>query len=499
MVWLLLGDSIFFSQDLPRDRCLLFYSWVKLQVDPPSGGVEPLKTRKAKQFMSYDYDLFVIGAGPGGIAAAKQVAADDGIRVAVAEQAAIGGTCVNRGCIPKKFLVYAADFALQNQVAVNYGWSDIRTSLDWSRLITAVHHQVELRNQSYLQTFQQAGIELIPGQAKFLDPHTLDVDGRKVTAAKILLAVGGHPLKPPIPGREHTITSDQLLQLQQLPKRLAIIGGGYIGVEFASIMHAFGVEVTLMDTDALILSGFDQDIRAAVQQGLSDRGIKILGNTTAKEIEPKAEELQLNLSGDRQSTITADTILMATGRAPNTKSLNLEAAGVEVGEKGEVIVDNYNRTSQTHIFAVGDCTNRIALTPVAKAEAHAFALTAFGNQPQQVEYKYVTSAVFARPEAATVGMTEAKAREEFGESVQSHKTEFEPLFDSMTDRNQQAMMKLVVDANSEQVLGAHMVGEHAADIIQSLAVAIRQGITKSEITATIGIHPSTAEEFLTID
>lgn len=448
--------------------------------------------------MSYDYDLFVIGAGPGGIAASKQ-AATYGIRVAIAEKEAIGGTCVNRGCVPKKFIVYAADFALQNQVAHSYGWSDIHSNFDWSRFIVAVHKQVEKRNQSYLQTFQKAGIELIRGHATFIDAHTLEVDGRKVTAAKILIAVGGHPLKPKIPGIEHAITSRGMFQLKQLPKRLAIIGGGYIGVEFASMMNAFGVEVTLMDRDELILSGFDQDVRCAVQQGLSKRGIRIIGNTTAKEIKQVAAGLQLNLSGDYQEIITVDTILVATGRAPNTKNLSLENASVEVGEKGAITVDDYSRTTQEHIFAVGDCTNRVQLTPVARSEGRAFANTAFGNNSQKLEYKYVTSAVFARPEAATVGMTEEKAREELGESVQCHQTEFEPLFDSMTDRNERAMMKLVVDKNSDQVLGAHMVGEHAADIIQSLAVAIRKGVTKQEIDATIGIHPTTGEEFLTLD
>lgn len=448
--------------------------------------------------MSYDYDLFVIGTGSAGVAACKQAAAH-GVRVAVAEQADIGGTCINRGCIPKKFIVYAADFALQNQVAHNYGWSNIQSHFDWSRFIASVHQQVESRNHSFLQTFQKAGIELIRGHATFVDPHTVEVDGRKVTADKILIAVGGHPIKPDVPGIEHAITSDDMFHLQQLPKRLAIIGGGYIGVEFSSMMNALGVQVTIMNTDELILSGFDEDIRSAVQERLSKRGIRILGNTTAKEIEQGSEGLQLTLSGDCQETITADTILVATGRVPNTNSLGLENAGVELGEKGAVNVDEYSRTTQDNIFAVGDCTNRVPLTPVAKAEGRAVANTAFGDQPQKINYEYVTSAVFARPEAATVGMTEAKAREKFGESVQCHCAEFEPLFHSMTEQDEQVMMKLVVDGKSDRVLGAHMVGEHAADIIQSLAVAIRKGVTKQDIDATIGIHPTTGEEFLTLD
>jgi glutathione reductase (NADPH) len=259
------------------------------------------------------------------------------------------------------------------------------------------------------------------------------------------------------------------------------------------------VEITLIETGEQILSGFDDDIRSGVQNGLSQRGIKFFGNTTATEIKQDAEELQLILSGDRSPTITADTILIATGRSPNTKDLGLENTGVEVGEKGAIQVDDYSRTSQENIFAVGDCTNRVPLSPVARSEGRAIANTLFGNQPQKINYEYVPSAVFARPEAAAVGMSEAKAREKFGESVQCFRTEFEPLFYSMTNQKEQAMMKLVVEQKSDRVLGAHMVGEHAADIIQSLAVAIKQGVTKQDLVATIGIHPTTGEEFLLLD
>lgn len=450
--------------------------------------------------MPYDYDLFVIGAGPGGAAAAKRAAAY-GARVAVAEQAAIGGTCINRGCIPKKLIVYAADFALQERVANSYGWSDCRRQIDWAQLMTAVHQHVESIHQSYRQNFQKAGIELIRGHASFVDAHTVQLDGRKLTADKILIAVGGHPIKPDVPGMEYAITSDDMFRLAQLPKRLAIIGGGYIGVEFSSMMNALGVQVTLMDTNELILERFDRDVRSAVQAGLSQRGIRFLNNTTAKEIKPASSDgLQMTLAGDSQETLTADVILCATSRAPNTQSLGLETAGVKVGKKGAIQVDEYSRTTQNHIFAVGDCTSRVPLTPVARAEGRAVAETAFGNQPQKVDYDYVTSAVFARPEAATVGMTEDQAREKLGASqVQCHHTEFKPLFYRLTEQGEPALMKLVVDGNSDRVLGAHMVGEHAADIIQSLAVAIRNGTTKQDLDATIGIHPTTGEEFLLME
>ncbi|PPS45455.1 glutathione-disulfide reductase [Chroococcidiopsis sp. TS-821] len=447
--------------------------------------------------MSYNFDLFVIGAGPGGLAAAKQ-AASYGKRVAIAEQEAIGGTCVNRGCIPKKLIVYAADVALQDQIAPSYGWSECQRNFNWSKFIAKAYQHVESIQKSYLETLHKNGVELIRDRATFVDPHTVKIGDRKITADKILIAVGGHPNKPDVPGIEYAITSREMFQLQQLPKKLAIVGGGYIGVEFASMMNAFGVEVTLMDTDELILEGFDKDIRSSVQKGLIQRGIQFLSKTTAKEIQQSAQGLQITLSGDTEETITADTILFATGRVPNTKDLGLENAGVELGEKGAIQVDEYNRTTQDNIFAVGDCISRVPLTPVARTEGEAVAKTAFGK-PQKVNYEYVTSAVFARPEAATVGMTEDAAHSKCGNAVQCYQTEFKPLLYSLVNRNEPTMMKLVVDSNTRRVLGAHMVGEHAADIIQSLAVAIRKGITKEDFDATIGIHPTTGEEFLTLD
>ncbi|RCJ38782.1 glutathione-disulfide reductase [Nostoc minutum NIES-26] len=448
--------------------------------------------------MAFDYDLFVIGAGPGGLAAAKR-AASYGVRVAVAEQETIGGTCVNRGCVPKKLIVYAGDFAKDNQMAHYYGWSECQQYFDWTLFMKSVHQHLEQINHSYYQQLQTAGIELIRERATFVDAHILDVDGRKVTADKILIAVGCRPVKPKIPGIEYAITSREMFHLPYLPKRLAIIGGGYIGTEFSSVMHAFGCEVTAIEQDAMILSGFDDDIRSGVQQGLSKRGIRLFTNSTAQEITLCDDGLLLTTSGDFQETIAADSILVATGYTPNTKNLGLEKAKVELGKQGAIKVDAYNRTTQENIFAVGDCINRVQLTPVAKAEGIAFANTVFGNKPQKLNYDYIPSAVFSRPEAAGVGMTEAKAREKFGESVRCYCHHFRPLFYQLTQQDEQATIKLVVNGDSEQVLGAHMVGEHAADIIQSLGVAIRQGITKQELDETIGIHPTIAEEFLSLD
>jgi glutathione reductase (NADPH) len=448
--------------------------------------------------MAFDYNLFVIGAGPGGLAAAKK-AASYGVRVAIAEQESVGGTCVNRGCVPKKLIVYAADFALQNQIAPSYGWSDCQTYFDWTLFIKSVHQHIDTINQSYFQQLHKAGIELISDRATFIDAHTIDINGLKVTADKILIAVGGQPLKPKIPGIEYAITSREMFQLPYLPKRLAIIGGGYIGVEFSSMMHAFGCEVTVIEKGEMILSGFDDDIRSAVQQALRKRGIKLFTNSTVQEIKYSDESLLLTITGENREIITADTILVATGYAPNTKNLGLENAHVELGEHGVIKVDEYSRTSQENIFAVGDCTSRVQLSPVAKAEGIAFANTVFGNKAQKLNYDDVPSAVFCRPEVAGVGMTEAKAREKFGESVQCYRTQFQPLLYQLIEQNEPNTMKLVLNGDSGQVLGAHLVGEHAADIIQSLGVAIRKGITKEDLDETIGIHPTVGEEFLSLN
>ncbi|WP_414550800.1 glutathione-disulfide reductase [Anabaena sp. CCY 0017] len=447
--------------------------------------------------MTFDYDLFVIGTGPGGLAAAKK-AASYGVRVAMAEQETIGGTCVNRGCVPKKLIVYAADFAKENQMAHSYGWSKCQRYFDWTLFMKSVHRHIEHINYSYCQQLREAGIEIIKERAVFVDAHTLDLNGHQVTSDKILIAVGGKPDKPNIPGIEYAITYRAMFHLPYLPKRLAIIGGGYIGAEFSSMMHALGCKVTLIETDEIMLSGFDDDIRSGIQQGLSKRGIKIYTNSTAEGITHLDDGWLLTTTGDFAETMTADTILVATGSSPNTQNLGLEKANVEVGEQGEIKVNEYYCTTQENIFAVGDCINRMQLTPVAKAEGMAFANTVFGNKPQTVNYDYVPSAVFSRPEGAGVGMTEAKAREKFGDAVKCYSTQFQPLLSQLLEEEELVMMKLVVNGNSQQVLGAHLLGENAAEIIQTLGVAIRQGITKQELNDTIGIHPTTAEDFLSL-
>ena len=448
--------------------------------------------------MTYDYDLFIMGAGSAGAAAASK-AASLGLRVAVAEQDALGGTCLNRGCIPKKLIVYAADFALHNKIAHDYGWSKSSSHFNWTQFIRSVHKQIDRINTSYQERFEKNGITLLRGHAAFVDAHTIKVDERKITADKILIAVGARPFIPDIPGIEYAITSREMFHLPYLPKRLAIIGGGYIGVEFASMMNALGCRVTVVDTSETILEGFDNDIRKSLQESLSNRGIKFINNSTATEIKHYEEGLLLTVSGKYKKTIAADSILVATGRAPNTEKLDLDNAQVEMGEKNAIKVDEYSRTSQENIFAVGDCTNRLQLTPAAKSEAVAFVNTVFANQPETVNYGEIPSAVFARPEMASMGMTVEQARSEFGDSVKCYSNKFQPLMHQLASSEEQVIIKVVVEGESERVIGVHMLGEHAADIIQCLGVAIRKGITKQDLDKAIAIHPTTAEEFLTLD
>ena len=444
-----------------------------------------------------DYDLLIIGAGTSGMAAAKR-AAEYGAKVGVIEKEKVGGTCLNRGCTPKKLMVYAADFALQEPLAASYGWQKCDRKIDWSLLMQKIHQRLDRLSQSFKDTFAEKGIDLIYGDAEFSDRQTVRVKDREISADKILIAVGGHPIKPDIPGKELAITSRGMFQLEEIPQKLAVIGGGYIGVEFSSMMNAFGSEVVFMDTSELILSGFDRDLRTNVQQGLIDRGVEFIGETTAEKIEQDGDRLKLYLSSDR--TIVADKVLLATGRAPNTKSLNLDKADVATGDKGEIKVDKYCCTQNPHIYAVGDCIDRVPLTPTAKAEALAVVETLYGKEPQSIDYTYVTSAVFSRPEAATVGMNEEDARDKYGGDVKIYRDTTTPMLYSLAEEEEQekVVIKLVTVGKEEKIVGAHMVGEHAADMIQCLGVAVRKGITKRDLDNSFGIHPTVGEEFMTL-
>jgi glutathione reductase (NADPH) len=445
--------------------------------------------------MTYDYDLFVIGAGSGGIATARR-AAQYGAKVGIAEFSRLGGTCVNRGCIPKKLMVYASHFPDLFEDAQGYGWSPVQSTLDWKKMITAVNKELERLNGVYQRMIDNAGVDLMNGFAKFLDPHTLEIDDRKITADKILIAAGGQPYKPDIPGIEHAIVSDDMFQLEEQPKHIAIIGTGYIGVEFACIMNGLGSEVTLLDRNDLILRGFDDDLRSGIQEGMQQHGIQILNHSQAASIEKTSEGLKIAIA-DSSVTVTADVILSATGRRPSLQSLGLENAGVDV-DKEAVVVDEYSRTSQPHIFAVGDCTNRVNLTPVAINEGRAFADTEFGGQSRKMAYDNIPSAVFSTPEGATVGLTEAQARKNWGEAIKCYRSTFRPTYHSLSGRQEKTMVKLVVEEDTQKVLGAHMVGEHAAEIIQGIAIALKMGATKKDFDATVGLHPTVAEEFVTL-
>jgi glutathione reductase (NADPH) len=446
--------------------------------------------------MKFDYDLFVIGAGPGGLAASEQ-AAGYGVRVAIAEQDSVGGTCVIRGCIPEKLMSFAAEFSENSQVAAGYGWNQPQCTFDWQQFIAAKEQEIHRLSQVHNQKLTEAGVELIKGKATFIDAHTLDVAGRQITADKILIAVGAKDVKPEISGSEYIITSSQLFSLKQQPKHIAVIGGNYIPVKLAGIMNNLGSQVTQIFQEDHILSAFDEELALAVQEGMTQRGIKIFQNTAVKEIKRVGDELDLILSTNSENISSVDTVLFALCRTPNISGLGLEKAGIGLSD-GAIIVDEYNQTTQANIFAVGDCINRINFTPVAIAQGRAFADTQFGNNPRTVCYEYVPSTVSSHPEAATVGLSEAEAREKLGDAVQCYCSKFRPLLHSLPKRDEKTLIKLVVDSRSDRVLGAHMVGEGAVEIIQCLAIALRMGATKKHFDEAIGIHPSVAEEFLTL-
>ena len=457
--------------------------------------------------MTFDYDLFVIGAGSGGLAASKR-AASYGAKVAIAEYDLVGGTCVIRGCVPKKLMVYGSHFPAQFQEAAGYGWTVGDVKFDWEHFITSIDKEVNRLSKLHISFLEKAGVELISGRATFIDPHTVAVNGKQYTAAKILIAVGGRPVKPEIPGIEHGITSNEIFHLKTQPKHIAIIGAGYIGSEFACIMRGLGSEVTQIIRKEQILNGFDQDIRTSIQEGMINHGIRIIQNTVVTAIEKVDEGLKLTLSGD-QEPIIADVFLVATGRSPNIEGLGLENAQIDYvpsslegpgySTSNAIAVNEYSQTGQPHIYAVGDVTDRLNLTPVAIGEGRAFADTEFGNNRREFSHETVATAVFTTPEAATVGLTEAQARDKFGDdNIKIYRTSFRPMYYTLPGKQEKTMMKLIVDTSTDKILGAHMVGDSAAEIIQGVAIAVKMGATKADFDATVGIHPSAAEEFVTM-
>jgi glutathione reductase (NADPH) len=449
--------------------------------------------------MTYDFDLFVIGAGSGGIATARR-AAEYGAKVGVAEFNRLGGTCVNRGCVPKKLMVYSAHFPELFSDAQGYGWSEIQSSFNWEKMITAVNNEVDRLNGIYQRMLDKSQVEIFNGYAKLIDPHTIAIGEKQVTADKILVAVGGKPTRPNILGIEHAITSDDIFHLEKQPEKMVILGGGYIGTEFACIMNGLGTEVTLITRSDKILRGFDDDLRTEIQQAMINHGIKVINNTELIAIEKDEEVIKVTVrsQGDTEDTIVVDAVsLAALGRKPNTQNLGLENTKIKLHD-GSIVVDKYNRTEEENIYAVGDCSNNINLTPVAINEGRAFADTVFGGKSRTMSYENVPTAIFTIPEAATVGLTEAEAREKYGDAVKVYRTRFRPMYYTLAGKEEKTMMKLVVDQNTDKVLGAHMVGDDAAEIIQGIAIALKMGATKADFDATVGIHPSSAEEFVTM-
>ncbi len=448
--------------------------------------------------MAYDFDLFVIGGGSGGIATARR-AASYGAKVAVAESDRLGGTCVNRGCVPKKLMVYASRFPKYMEESAGYGWDMQANSFDWNKMITDVNNEVIRLNGIYQRMVDNAEVKVFPVHAKLLDPHTLEVGDQKVTAERILIAVGGEPVKPDIPGIEHAITSDGMFEMMQQPKRMVIIGGGYIGCEFACVMNGLGTEVTQVIRKEQILSGFDKDLRNELHEALVKQGIKLITNAEIVGIEKTGEGVTVTVNNGAQQVIVADAVsLAATGRRPKLANLGLENTAVEIN-KGAIAADQYSQTAEPSIYAIGDCTDRINLTPVAINEGRALADTIYGGKSRIMSYEAVPSAVFTTPEAASVGITEDEAIAQYGEdNIHVFRSRFRSMYYTLPNKDERTLMKLIVHTESDKVLGAHMVGDSAAEIIQGVAIALKMGATKADFDATVGIHPSSAEEFVTM-
>jgi glutathione reductase (NADPH) len=435
----------------------------------------------------------VIGAGSGGVRAAR-TAAGLGVRVAIAEARHVGGTCVNVGCVPKKLLVYASEFAATFEDAVGFGWEFGSPTFDWAQLIAAKNREIDRLNTVYRKLLADSGVELFESRARLRDRHTLEVGGTTVTSERILIASGGTPFVPDLPGAELAITSDDAFFLDQMPKTVVIVGGGYIAVEFASILNGLGSDVTLLYRGPLFLRGFDVDIRTTLAREMAARGVELRFDSPVERIQPTATGRAVSTG---TATIEAELAFCAIGRVPNTADLGLEAVGVDLTPRGAVVVDRYSESSVPGIYAVGDCTDRRALTPVAIAEATAFVRTVFMGRPTAVDYGMVPSAVFSQPSVGTVGMTDTEARAS-GHDVTIFRATFRPMKHTLSGRDEQTMMKLVVDRASDRVLGVHMVGPDAGEIIQGMAVALTCGATKAQFDATIGIHPTAAEEFVTM-
>jgi len=441
----------------------------------------------------FDFDLFTLGAGSGGVAGSRR-AGSHGAKVAICEDSRVGGTCVMRGCVPKKLLVYGVQFADAFADAAGYGWHVSPPTHDWGALVAAKNRELDRLEGIYHKLLSDSGVKLVLGRGRVVDPHTVEVDGKSYTARHIMVATGGHPVMPAIPGIEHAISSNEALELPRLPRRAIVVGGGYIAVEFAGIFATAGAEVTIVIRGEELLRGFDDDVRVSLAQELRQRGLTIRARTELARIEKRGESfVAYTTAGDE---IGADVVLYATGRKPNTRGLGLEELGIDMNEVGAVAVDEWQRTSVPHIYAVGDVTDRLNLTPVAIAEGRAIAETLFNNNPIKVDHANVATAVFSQPPVGCVGLTERQARQRH--RVDIYRTRFRPMKHTISGREERTMMKLIVDRENDRVLGCHMVGADAPEITQGLAIALKCGATKKQFDQTIGIHPTAAEEFVTM-
>ncbi len=444
----------------------------------------------------FDYDLFVIGAGSGGVRAAR-MAAGYGASVAVAEEYRVGGTCVIRGCVPKKLFVYASRFGSEFEDAAGFGWDIKDRAFDWKTLVANKDREIDRLNGIYIRNLNNSGVEIIDDRAVLTGPNSvrLQKEGREITAKYILVSTGATPFRPDIAGIEHSITSNEAVHLEALPEKIVIVGAGYIAVEFAGIFKGLGVEVSLLYRGPQILRGFDDDLRDGLAEEMRKRGIDVRVNTDVSAIGKASSGYRLTLAnGD---VLQTGLVMYATGRNPNTQELGLETAGVECGWNGHIVVDDYSKTSVDSIYAVGDVTDRMALTPVAIREGAAFAETLFNDNPVAVDYASVPTAVFSEPEIGTVGLTEAEAREKHPK-LDIYKSSFRPMKHTLSGRDEKMIMKLLVDGQSDRVIGCHILGTDAGEMAQVLAIAIRMGATKADFDATMALHPSAAEELVTM-
>jgi glutathione reductase (NADPH) len=448
----------------------------------------------------YDCDLFVIGAGSGGVRAAR-LAAMTGARVVVAEEYRVGGTCVTRGCVPKKLMVYASAFKREFEIARGYGWTDCDPTFDWKTFLINKDQEIARLSGIYTSNLAKAGADILYGTARFLDPHTLEVKGpketRTVTAEKVLIAAGGRPSLPAdVLGIEHVITSEEAFQLPELPKRMVIVGGGYIAVEFACIFHGMGVDVTLVYRGPNLLRGFDEDVRAHLADELRLRGLRVLLSNQHERIEKREDGILIShVTNSLQ--VESEVVMFATGRDPHVKTLGLDKAGVELNDKGAIAVDEYSRTNVEHIWAIGDITNRMPLTPVAIREAQAFAETVYHDRPTSFDHADVPTAVFSQPPVGVVGLTEGEARH-IHRDVDIYLTKFRPMRSGFVGGDERMMMKLIVASATGKIVGCHIVGADAPEMIQMAAIAVKAGLTKAQWDSTCALHPTAAEELVTM-